>query len=81
VSWTPCYEAATDPEAHVVKGFLERRGVPCLLRPLGPTIYAVAFGTEVLVPAEWHAVAAQWLKGRRRPPRGVVALTAKRVRA
>ena len=81
MSWTRCYEAATEPEAHVVRGFLERRGVPCLLRPLGPTIYSRAFGTEVLVPPEWGAVAARWLAGRRRPPRGVVPLAAKRMRA
>jgi hypothetical protein len=30
-AWQACYSAATSPEAHVVKGFLEQRGVPCVL--------------------------------------------------
>ena len=37
MSWHACYSAATSPEAHLVKGFLEHRGVPCLLRSAGPT--------------------------------------------
>ena len=59
----------------MVRGFLEERGVPCLLRPMGSSIYPVAaFGTEVLVPADWLRVAANWLQRRRRPTRRVVPI-------
>ncbi len=60
MSWHACYSAATPPEAHLVKGFLEHRGVPCLLRTHGPTVYpATALGLEVqvLVPSDWLPVA------------------------
>jgi hypothetical protein len=77
--WVRCYEAATEPEAHMVRGFLEERGVPCLLRPMGSSIYPVpAFGTEVLVPSDWQRVAANWLRPRRRPTRGVLQLPRRR---
>jgi hypothetical protein len=52
VSWLACYSAPA-PQAHVVKGFLEQRGVPCVLKHEGPTMYPLAaFGTRVhvLVP-------------------------------
>jgi hypothetical protein len=82
MSWVRCYEAATEPEAHMVRGFLEERGVPCLLRPLGSSIYPVAaFGTEVLVPTDWQQVAVGWLRRRRLPVRGVMALRRPRRRA
>ncbi len=78
-SWVRCYEAATEPEAHMVRGFLEERGVPCLLRPRGSSIYPVpAFGTEVLVPSDWQRVVANWLRARRRPTRGVLHLPRRR---
>ena len=82
MSWVRCYEAATEPEAHMVRGFLEGRGVPCLLRPMGSSMYPMApFGTHVLVPSDWQRVAAQWLRARRRPSRRVVRLPQRRARA
>ena len=81
MSWVRCYEAATEPEAHMVRGFLEGRGVPCVLRPMGSSMYPVTFGTEVLVPPDWHRVAANWLRTRRRPSRRVVRLPQRRRRA
>jgi len=60
VSWRACYSAATSPEAHLVKGFLEHRGVPCLLRSSGPTVYgatSLGLGVDVLVPSDWLPVA------------------------
>jgi hypothetical protein len=66
----------------MVRGFLEERGVPCLLRPMGSSIYPVAaFGTEVLVPSDWARVAAQWLRTRRRPSRRVLRMPKRRNRA
>ena len=80
--WVRCYAAAMEPEAHLVRGFLEGRGVPCLLRRLGPSVYPVAaFGTEVLVPAEWQRIAEQLLRRRRRPTRRVLRLPARRKQA
>ena len=78
MSWRACYSAQTPPEAHLVKGFLEQRGVPCLLRSGGLTMYpSAAFGmrVEVLVPGEWLPVARKLIARRRgaRPAR-VVAL-------
>jgi hypothetical protein len=52
-----------------VKGFLEQRGVPCLLHSDGPTIYpsaALALGVQVLVPSDWLPVALKLVE---RPPR------------
>ena len=80
--WVRCYEAATEPEAHMVRGFLEERGVPCLLRPMGSSIYPVpAFGTEVLVPSDWQRVATNWLRARRRPTRRVLHLPRRKKQA
>ncbi|MGH7893083.1 MAG: hypothetical protein ACREQL_00350, partial [Candidatus Binatia bacterium] len=64
-----------------VKGFLEERGVPCVLRATGPSMYPIAvFGVEVLVPADWERVAAQFLRRRRRPSRGVLRMPGRGVR-
>jgi hypothetical protein len=66
MSWDACYEAATPPEAHVVKGFLEHRGVPCLLRGEGTVYPSAAFGlrVHVLVPSHWLPVARQLVASR-----------------
>ena len=85
MSWRSCYTAPTPPDAHLVKGFLEQRGVPCLLRQEGPTMYpSAAFGlrTHVLVPEDWLLVARKMVDRRRRarPPR-VVPLRPRRRRA
>jgi hypothetical protein len=82
--WDPCYSAATPTEAHVVKGFLEHRGVPCVLESEGPTFYpSAAFGmrVRVLVPQDWLPVARQLVDRRRRArPLRVVALAPRRRR-
>jgi hypothetical protein len=42
---------------------------------MGSSLYPVAaFGTQVLVPAAWEQVAANWLRRPRRPSRRVVNL-------
>jgi hypothetical protein len=82
MSWVRCYDAATEPEAHMVRGFLEQRGVPCLLRPMGSSMYPMAgFSTQVLVPSDWQRVAVGFLRTRRRPSRRVLRLPARRRRA
>jgi hypothetical protein len=81
VSWQLCY-SATPPEAHLVKGFLEQRGVPCLLRSDGPSMYpsvAFAMRTHVLVPDDWLPVARKMVDRRRRArPARVVRLRPRR---
>jgi hypothetical protein len=79
VSWDACYSAANPPEAHLVKGFLEQRGVPCVLQSTGPTVYpSAAFGlhVDVLVPTPWLPVARKLVGERARarpaPRRGRV---------
>jgi hypothetical protein len=83
--WRPCYSAPTAPEAHVVKGFLEGRGVPCLLRADGASMYPVPVlgaGVDVLVPDDWFPVAQQMVarRRRRRPGTRVVRLASRRRR-
>ena len=82
MSWVACYSAPTSPEAHLVKGFLEQRGVPCLVRDEGASMYpAAAFGgrAHVLVPVDWFPVARKMVDRRRhRRPRRVVPLWAGR---
>jgi len=61
MSWSTCWTAPT-PEAHLVKGFLETRGVPCLLLGEGAGLYPVpGFALRVLVPDEWLPVARKML--------------------
>ena len=78
VSWGSCYSAATASEAHVVKGFLELRGVPCVLESDGPSVYpsaAMGLRVAVLVPEDWLPVALKLVEGRavaRHPRRGRV---------
>ena len=83
--WQTCYSAPTQPEAHLVKGFLEQRGVPCLLANEGPTMYpSAAFGmrVQVLVPGEWLPVAQKLVeRRRRRREKRVLALPLRRRRA
>src|SRR5258705_13224817 len=69
MGWLACYSAPTPPEAHVVKGFLEGRGVPCLLRAEGSSVYpSTAFGSRVhvLVPEDWLPVAKKMVERQRR---------------
>jgi hypothetical protein len=83
MSWLPCYSAPS-PQAHVVKGFLEQRGVPCLLRTDGPTMYpsaALGIRAHVLVPEDWLPVARKLVDRRRRAkPARVVPLHPRRRR-
>jgi len=86
VTWRPCYSAPTAPEAHLVKGFLEDRGVPCLLSGDPASMYPLpAFGAvvDVLVPEDWWPVARKLVTGRdgrRRPAMRVVPLPLRRRR-
>ena len=87
MSWGSCYSAATASEAHVVKGFLELRGVPCVLQSDGLSVYpsaAIGRGVKVLVPEDWLLVARKLVAGRARargPRRGRVVRLSRRSRS
>ena len=73
MTWEPCYAAPTEVHAHLVKGYLEQYGVPCLLDNRRFGMKPVSFGAlgevYVLVRAEWLPVARALLARRRRPRR------------
>jgi hypothetical protein len=80
--WKVCHATAFEPEAHLVKGFLEHQGIPCLLESrrfeMDP-IRTGSLGTiRILVPEEWVPVAAKLISHRTprarttRPPRASV---------
>jgi len=57
-----------EPEAYLVKGFLETQGIPCVIDNLRHPVNARTFGgisvIDILVPDEWSAVAARMIRGR-----------------
>lgn len=67
-----------------MKGFLELRGVPCVLAADGLTSYpsaALGRAVNVLVPEDWLPVARKLVAGRARrgrPPRGRVVRLSRR---
>jgi len=75
--WKVCHATAFEPEAHLVKGFLEHQGIPCLLenRRFGmDPVRTGSLGTiRILVPEEWVPVAAKLISHRtpRSRPAGV----------
>ena len=72
MSWKICHATAFEPEAYLVKGFLEHQGIPCLLEPRRFGMEPVRTGTlgiiGILVPEEWVRVAAKLIAHRARPP-------------
>ena len=71
--WKVCHATAFEPEAHLVKGFLEHQGIPCLLESrrfeMDP-IRTGSLGTiRILVPEEWVPVAAKLISHRTPRPR------------
>jgi len=86
--WRVCHATAFEPEAHLVKGFLEHQGIPCLLesrRMQVDPLRATALGTiRILVPEEWVPVASKLIshrtKRRVRPRGEVIAVDFRRRR-
>ncbi|HEY5935775.1 MAG TPA: hypothetical protein VIU61_14100 [Kofleriaceae bacterium] len=66
--WKVCHATAFEPEAHLVKGFLEHQGIPCLLESLRFGMDPVRTGSlgtiRILVPEEWVPVAAKLISHR-----------------
>lgn len=72
-SWQSVYATPIEVEAHVVKGFLEQYGVPCVIRHDRFSVHPLtfcAFGqVEILVPCDWTKVARGLIAGRSTPRR------------
>jgi hypothetical protein len=68
MSWESCYVTPVEAEAHVVKGFLEQYGVPCVLKNdrfgVQPLTFCALGQVTVLVPDDWVAVARGLIEGR-----------------
>jgi len=66
--WEVCYVTPVEAEAHVVKGFLEHYGVPCMLDDrrfaAQPLTFCALGELKVLVPGDWALVARGLIKGR-----------------
>ena len=69
MSWEPCYWTPVEAEAHVVKGFLEHYGVPCVLASdrfgVQPLTFCALGQVKVLVPEDWLRVARGLIDSRR----------------
>jgi hypothetical protein len=67
-AWESCYATPVEAEAHVVKGFLEHYGVPCLLEShrfgVQPLTFCALGQVKVLVPEDWLRVARGLINGR-----------------
>lgn len=81
MGWDVCYSTPIEAEAHVVKGFLEQYGVPCMLSSnrfaAQPLTFCALGQIALLVPHDWIRVACGLIRGRgrasparpaRRPP-------------
>jgi hypothetical protein len=66
--WEACFATPVEVEAHVVKGFLEQYGVPCILENdrfgVQPLTFCALGQVKVLVPHEWLRVARGLIDGR-----------------
>jgi hypothetical protein len=72
MGWTACYATPLEFQAHLVKGYLEQYGVPCLVEGAGFGPAPLGQGeVRVLVRADWVDVAQGLLRSREQaePPR------------
>lgn len=76
MSWKVCHATVFEPEAYLVKGFLEHQGIPCLLENGRFGMDPVRIGSlgtiRILVPEEWVPVASKLISRRTQPPRALV---------
>lgn len=77
MSWKVCHATVFEPEAYLVKGFLEHQGIPCLLENGRFGMDPVRIGNlgtiRILVPEEWVPVASKLISRRTRPARPSLA--------
>jgi len=76
MSWKVCHATAFEPEAYVVKGFLEHQGIPCLLENgrfgMDPVRTGSLGAIRILVPEEWVPVASKLISRRTGPGRALL---------
>ena len=72
MSWKVCHATVFEPEAYLVKGFLEHQGIPCLLENGRFGMDPVRIGSlgtiRILVPEEWVPVASKLISRRTTRP-------------
>jgi len=77
MSWKVCHATVFEPEAYLVKGFLEHQGIPCLLENGRFGMDPVRIGSlgtiRILVPEEWVPVASKLISRRTTLAREAVA--------
>ncbi|GIW43208.1 MAG: hypothetical protein KatS3mg077_0490 [Candidatus Binatia bacterium] len=70
MSWQVCFSTPIEAEAHVVRGFLESQGIPCVLTnrrfALQPLTFCALGEVEILVPEGWLPTARAMIRRRYR---------------
>lgn len=73
MGWQPCYSTPMEVQAHLVKGYLEQFGVPCLLESsrfgMKPLTFGALGEVRILVRDEFIDIARGLLRGRDQPRR------------
>ena len=68
MGWTSCYSTPSEFQAHLVKGYLEHYGVPCLLDnarfAMKPLTFCAFGEVRVLVREDFVEVARGLIRGR-----------------
>ena len=68
MTWESCYATPVEAEAHVIKGFLEQYGVPCVLANdrfgVQPLTFCALGQVKIMVPQDWLRVARGLLNSR-----------------
>ena len=63
--WETCYTTANEFQAHLVKGYLEQYGVPCLIEGHRFALKPLGIGeVRLLVRADWSHIARGLIRGR-----------------
>lgn len=73
MAWQACYSTPIEVQAHLVKGYLEQFGIPCVLESLRFGMKPLTFGAlgevRILVHDDWVHIARGLLRGRQQPKR------------
>ena len=68
MGWSACYSTPLEFQAHLVKGYLEQYGVPCLIEHARFGMKPLTFGAlgevRILVREDWLHVARGLIRGR-----------------
>jgi len=71
MDWQACYSTPLEVQAHIVKGYLEHYGVPCLIANdrfgMKPLTFGALGEVHVLVRDDWAHIARGLISGREAP--------------